>query len=327
MLAMALELATRDPAAEDMASKFFEHFVYIVDAMNCLGGRGLWDEEDGFYYDQIMVDGKTTPLKLRSMVGLIPLFAAEVLEEEHLRHLHGFRKRFEWFLKYRPDLARHVTYREYEEGVETRGRYLFAIPSKDQLMRVLRYMLDENEFLSPHGIRSLSKVYEKQPYVFKTNGDAAAVRYVPGESDSSMFGGNSNWRGPVWFPVNYLIIEALQRYHHFYEDSLLVECPTGSGQMMNLRDVALEISRRLLTLFVPSGSGGASGANINKAGACHGNDPLHQTDPHFASLHLFHEYFHGDTGRGLGASHQTGWTALVIRCMEVLAAAEHGTPK
>ncbi|MCE9525282.1 MAG: hypothetical protein K8R36_04425 [Planctomycetales bacterium] len=324
MLAMALELAIRDPAGEDMASKFFEHFVYIADAMNCLGGRGLWDEADGFYYDQILVDGKSTPLKVRSMVGLIPLFAAEVLEEEHLRHLPGFRKRFDWFRKYRTDLARHITYREYDAGVETRGRYLFAIPSKERLVRVLKYMLDENEFLSPHGIRSLSKIYEREPYVFHTNGDTAEVRYVPGESDSSMFGGNSNWRGPVWFPVNYLIIEALQRYHHFYEDTLLVECPTGSGQMMNLRDVALEICRRLLTLFVPAENGG-KGANTNQAGACHGNDPLHQTDPHFARLHLFHEYFHGDTGRGLGASHQTGWTALIIRCMEVLAAAEHGS--
>lgn len=322
MAAMALELAIRDPAAEDMASKFFEHFVYIVDAMNCLGGRGLWDEEDGFYYDQILVDGKSTPLKLRSMVGLIPLFAAEVLEEEHLRHLPGFRKRFEWFLKYRTDLARHITYREYDDGVDTRGRYLFAIPSQDRLVRVLKYMLDENEFLSPHGIRSLSKIYEQQPYVFHTNGDTAEVRYVPGESDSSMFGGNSNWRGPVWFPVNYLIIEALQRYHHFYGDELKVECPTGSGQMMNLKEVALEISRRLLTLFVPDGGPETGGVNTNNAGACHGTDPLHQSDPHFANLHLFHEYFHGDTGRGLGASHQTGWTALIIRCMEVLAAAK-----
>lgn len=324
MAAMALELAIRDPAAEDMASKFFEHFVYIVDAMNCLGGRGLWDEEDGFYYDQILVDGKSTPLKLRSMVGLIPLFAAEVLEEEHLRHLPGFRKRFEWFLKYRTDLARHITYREYDDGVDTRGRYLFAIPSQDRLVRVLKYMLDENEFLSPHGIRSLSKIYEQQPYVFHTNGDTAEVRYVPGESDSSMFGGNSNWRGPVWFPVNYLIIEALQRYHHFYGDDLKVECPTGSGKMLNLKEVALEISRRLLTLFVPEGGPAIGGDNTNNAGACHGTDPLHQSDPHFANLHLFHEYFHGDTGRGLGASHQTGWTALIIRCMEVLAAGGHG---
>jgi hypothetical protein len=323
MAAMALELAFGDSASEDMASKFFEHFVYIVDAMNCLGGRGLWDEEDGFYYDQIMVDGKTTPLKLRSMVGLIPLFAAEVMEEHRLAELPGFRKRFEWFLKYRPDLAKHITYRKYEEGAKTYGRYLFAIPSKDRLVRVLKYMLDENEFLSPHGIRSLSKIYEKQPYVFASNGERAEVRYVPGESDSSMFGGNSNWRGPVWFPVNYLIIEALQRYHHFYEDTLLVECPTGSGQMMNLRDVALEICRRLLTLFVPE-ERDRNGANTNQAGACHGKDPLHQTDPHFAKLHLFHEYFNGDTGRGLGASHQTGWTALIIRCMEVLAAAERG---
>jgi hypothetical protein len=321
MLAMALELASRDQPSEDMASKFFEHFVYIVDAMNCLGGRGLWNEEDGFYYDQILVNGNSTPLKLRSMVGLIPLFACEVIEKEHLQNLPGFRKRFEWFRKYRPELARHVSFREYDD-VDTYGRYLIAIASKDRLVRVLKYMLDENEFLSPHGIRSLSKIYEKQPYVFASNGERAEVRYLPGESNTAMFGGNSNWRGPVWFPVNYLIIEALQRYHHFYGDELKVECPTGSGKMLNLRDVALEISRRLLTLFVPDRSGGT-----NSAGACHGNDPLYQTDPHFRGLHLFHEYFHGDTGRGLGASHQTGWTALVIRCMEVLAAAEHGERK
>ena len=315
MLAMSLELASHDRGSEDMASKFFEHFVHIVDAMNCLGGKGLWDEEDGFYYDQIHVNGSTIPLKLRSMVGLIPLFAAEVLEEEQLRHLHGFRKRFEWFLKYRPELARHVTYREYDDGVDVRGRYLLAVPSRDRLVRVLRYMLDENEFLSPHGIRSLSKIYERKPYVFASNGESFEVRYVPGESNSSMFGGNSNWRGPVWFPVNYLIIEALQRYHHFYGDDLKVECPTGSGNFLNLRDVALEICRRLLRLFLADSGGPA---------VCHGNDPLYQSDPSFQGLHLFHEYFHGDTGRGMGANHQTGWTALVIRCMEVLAAAGQG---
>ncbi|MBC7856103.1 MAG: glucosidase, partial [Pirellulaceae bacterium] len=316
MLAMALELASRDPVSEDMASKFFEHFVYIVDAMNCLGGRGLWDEQDGFYYDQMLVDGKSTPLKLRSMVGLIPLFACEVIEKENLQKLPGFHKRFEWFRKYRPELAKHISYREYDD-VDTYGRYLIAIPSKDRLVRVLKYMLDEKEFLSPHGIRSLSKIYEKRPYVFAANGESFEVRYVPGESNSSMFGGNSNWRGPVWFPVNYLIIEALQRYHHFYGDELKVECPTGSGRLMNLRDVALELSRRLLTLFIPD-IGGVS----NSAAACHGRDPLYESDPHFRGLHLFHEYFHGDTGRGLGASHQTGWTALVIRCMEEVAKAK-----
>src|SRR6185503_9949211 len=282
----------RDGASEDMASKFFEHFVYIVDAMNCLGGRGLWDDEDGFYYDQILVDGHSTPLKLRSMVGLIPLFAAEVIEEEHLRHLHGFRKRFEWFRKYRPELARHISFREHDHGVDTHGRYLISIASKDRLVRVLRYMLDENEFLSPHGIRSLSKIYEKQPYVFAADGERAEVRYLPGESNTSMFGGNSNWRGPVWFPVNYLIIEALQRYHHFYGDDLKVECPRGSGVWMNLWEVATELSRRLVKLFLLDAKGHR---------AANGSSHLHGDNI------LFYEYFNGDTGEGLGASHQTGW--------------------
>ncbi len=314
MLAMALELAVKDRASEDIASKFFEHFVHIVDAINSFGGTGLWDEVDGFYYDQIRIEGKTIPLKVRSMVGLIPLFACETLEEEHLQHMHGFRKRFEWFLKYRPGLARHVTYHEYDDGVETHGRYLMAIPSRDRLIRVLRYMLDENEFLSPFGIRSLSKVYEKHPYVFQCGGESFEVRYVPGESSTSMFGGNSNWRGPVWFPVNHLIIEALQRYHHFYGDELKVECPTGSGKWMTLREVARELCRRLTLLFLPDASGQRP---------CHGNDPLYRNDPHFRDLPLFYEYFHGDTGRGLGASHQTGWTALVVRSLELLAASDH----
>jgi len=201
-------------------------------------------------------------------------------------------------------------------GVNERG--IIALLNPERLRRILSKMLDENEFLGPYGLRALSKFHERNPYIFNVGGQEYRVDYLPAESDSGMFGGNSNWRGPVWFPVNYLIIEALQRYHHFWGDELKVECPTGSGKMLTLREVALELCRRLLKLFIPDATGTQSAA------ACHGNDPLYAADPNFRGLHLFHEYFHGDTGQGLGASHQTGWTALIIRCMEVLAAASHG---
>ena len=313
MLAIALELAQSEAhrANEDIASKFLEHFVHIVDAMNSLGGTGLWDEEDGFYYDQLQVEGQTMRLKLRSMVGLVPLFTCEVIEQEQMQYLGGFSKRFEWFRTYRPNLARHIVPGQTGGDDEfARRRWLLAIPSRDRLVRVLRYLLDENEFLSPFGIRSLSRIYERQPFVFDCAGQRFEVRYVPGESDSGLFGGNSNWRGPIWFPMNYLLIEALQRYHHFYGDSLTVECPTGSGRRMNLREVSLELCRRLTRLFTLDQSGRR---------ACHGGERLYETDPHFRDLPLFYEYFHPETGRGLGASHQTGWTALVVRCLEMAA--------
>jgi hypothetical protein len=306
MLAMALELAEAQPEYEDIASKFFEHFVAITDAMNTVGGTGLWDEEDGFYYDQLQVDGKSTKLKVRSMVGLIPLFACEVLEHDVIERLPGFKKRLEWFLKHRKDLARHVSYMTSGQ----RKHRLLAIPSRERLGRVLRYMLDESEFLSPHGIRSVSKVHDARPYTFNADGQAFGVRYVPGESDSTVFGGNSNWRGPVWFPLNYLIVEVLERYHYFYGDALKVECPTGSGRMMNLKDVARELAGRLAGIFLP-------GADAKRP--CHGDDARYANDPAWRDLVLFHEYFHGETGKGLGASHQTGWTALVTRCLEKLA--------
>jgi hypothetical protein len=313
MLAIALELAQAEEhrANEDIASKFLEHFVHIVDAINTLGGTGLWDEDDGFYYDQLQIDGTNMRLKLRSMVGLIPLFACEVIEQEQMQYLSGFSRRFEWFRKYRPNLARHIVPGQTDDDEEfARKRWLLAIPPRDRLVRVLGYMLDEREFLSPFGIRSLSRIYEREPYVFHCGGQKFEVRYVPGESDSGLFGGNSNWRGPIWFPVNYLIIEALQRYHYFYGDSLKVECPTGSGKLMNLREVALELAGRLTRLFLPD-------ANGNRP--CHGGEPLYATDPNFRDLPLFYEYFHPETGRGLGASHQTGWTSLVVRCLELVA--------
>ncbi|MHB8519493.1 MAG: MGH1-like glycoside hydrolase domain-containing protein [Limisphaerales bacterium] len=314
MLSIALKLAESLPAYEDMASKFFEHFVAIADAMNCFGGTGLWDEEDGFYYDRLHLDGRQIPLRVRSMVGIIPLFAVEIIETEVTRKLPAFTKRMRWFLENRQDLARHISYME-KLGKDGDGRRLLAIPSRDRLERVLRYVLDEDEFLSPYGIRSLSKVHQARPYVFRADGQEYRVEYVPGESNTPLFGGNSNWRGPVWFPLNYLLIEALERYHHFYGDSLRVECPTGSGRLMNLQEVAREIATRLCRLFLPDAKGRRP---------CHGDDPRFASDPHWRDLLLFHEYFHGETGRGLGASHQTGWTALVARCLEDLARLRKG---
>ena len=306
MLSMALKLAERDPAYEDMASKFFEHFVAIADSMNCLGGTGLWDERDGFYYDHLHVDGQEQPLRIRSMVGLIPLIAVEVLEGSVMQGLPGFSKRMRWFLENRKDLSRHISYME-PKGENSERQYLLAIPSRERLERVLRYLLDENEFLSPHGLRSVSKIHGENPYVLKADGQEYRVDYQPGESSTGLFGGNSNWRGPIWFPVNYLIIEALERYHHFYGESLRVECPVGSGQMKNLAEVAAELSRRLAGLFLPDAEGNRP---------CHGGAERYRNDPHWRDLLLFHEYFHGDSGKGLGASHQTGWTALVARYVE-----------
>ncbi len=306
MLAIALELAKDDPAYEDMASKFFEHFVTIADAMNHQGGSGLWDEQDGFYYDKLHVHGGHEALRVRSLVGLVPLFAAELLEDDVIGRLPGFRKRMEWFLVNRSDLAGQISYmsRSQRPG---HGHRLLAIPSRDRLERVLRYMLDETEFLSPHGVRSLSKWHEAHPYVFSVDGERQEVAYAPGEGTTRMFGGNSNWRGPVWFPMNYLLVEALERYHHFYGDGLRVECPTGSGRLLTLREVADELTRRLTSLFLPDAEGRRP---------CHGDDPRFRSDPAWRDFILFHEYFDGDTGRGLGASHQTGWTALVLRLLE-----------
>jgi len=306
MLSMALELASEDPAYEDVASKFFEHFVAIADAMNNFGGHGLWDEEDGFYYDQLHAGGANTPLKVRSLVGLLPIITVEVLEGDVIERLPGFAKRMKWFLRNRRELSRDITCMKAHDHAGHDHR-LLAIPSRERLARVLARMLDEAEFLSPHGLRSVSKVHEARPYVFRVGNDEHRVNYVPGESDTGLFGGNSNWRGPIWFPINYLLVEALERYHHFYGDSFQVECPTGSGNLMNLKQVARELARRLGSVFL-SGTDGRR--------PCHGDDVRYATDPHWRDLVLFHEYFHGETGRGLGASHQTGWTALVTRCLE-----------
>jgi hypothetical protein len=307
MLSMALELAQTDPVYEDMASKFFEHFVHIADAMNSFGGTGLWDDADGFYYDRLHVDGNETALRVRSMVGLLPLIAVEVLEEEAIDRLPEFKKRLRWFLDNRRDLAGSVTL-----GEGGGGRVLLALPSRERLVRVLARMLDESEFLSPHGIRSMSKAYEQNPYRFDFGGQTLEVDYEPAESTIGLFGGNSNWRGPVWMPPNYLLIEALERYHHFYGDDLRVECPVGGGRGLTLREVARELSARMAGIFLAGPDGRRP---------CHGEDTRFATDPHWRHLLLFHEYFHGETGRGLGASHQTGWTALALRLIEDLARA------
>jgi hypothetical protein len=308
MLSMALELAAEDPAYEDLASKFFEHFVDIADAMNSLGGTGLWDETDGFYYDHLHVNGSSIPLRTRSMVGIIPLFAVEVLDEHLIARLPGFNKRMHWFLENRQDLARQITYMERlcPDGSTNINR-LLAIPSRERLERMLRYILSEDEFLSPYGVRSLSRVHLQHPFVFSAGGKEHCVDYVPGDANTSLFGGNSNWRGPIWFPVNFLLIEALERYHHFYGNSFRVECPTGSGRFLNLQEVAQELQKRLAALFLADAEGRRP---------CHGADRRYAEDPHWKDLVLFHEYFHGDNGTGLGASHQTGWTALASHLIE-----------
>jgi len=313
MLSIALELAAEDPVYEDMASKFFEHFIAIAEAMNTHGGSGLWDEEDGFYYDHLRAGGTTTPMRVRSIVGVIPLFACEVLEDAVVDRLPGFKKRTRWFLEHRKDVTSSIACM-HQRGSDAR-RTLLAITRRDRLERVLQYVLDEAELLSPYGVRSLSRIHADHPYVFRRDGAAWDVRYVAGESETGIFGGNSNWRGPIWFPVNFLLIEALERYHHFYGDELQVECPVGSGRKMNLQEVARELQRRLASTFLPDANGRRPAL---------GDDPRFASDPHWRELVLFHEYFNGDTGRGLGANHQTGWTALVVGCLRDVAEARAG---
>jgi hypothetical protein len=307
LLAIALELSKEDPAYEDVASKFWEHFMYIAHAMSHRGqdGVGLWDEEDGFFYDVLRSPGgEPFPMKIRSMVGLIPLFAVETLEPELLDSLPGFKRRMHWFLENRPDLTGNVA------CMRTPGlgeRRLLSIANQDQLRRILRTMLDESEFLSPYGIRALSQYHRDHPYRLTVNGMDHRVEYEPAESGSGLFGGNSNWRGPIWFPVNFLLIESLQKFHYYLGDSFKVECPTGSGKMMTLWEVAGEISRRLMAIFM-------RGQDDRRP--VFGGSEKFQADPHWRDLVPFHEYFHGDNGAGIGASHQTGWTALVAKMMQ-----------
>jgi hypothetical protein len=307
MLAIALELAHRDPVYEDVASKFFEHFVHITHAMNHMArdGVGLWDEADGFYYDVLhLPDGARHPLKVRSMVGLIPLFAVETLDPEVVANLPGFRRRMEWFLNNHDDIRDHIEEQRTPDGSIRR---LLSVVNLKRLPRVLRYMLDEEEFLSPHGIRSVSRFHREHPYTLVVDGHEHRVDYEPAESSTGLFGGNSNWRGPIWFPVNFLLVEALQKFHHFTGDRFRVELPTGSGQEVTLWDAAGEISRRLNHIFLHDERGRRP---VN------GGTQKFQTDPHWRDLVSFYEYFHGDNGAGIGASHQTGWTGLVAKLVQ-----------
>ena len=307
MLAIALELAKENPAYEDVASKFFEHFVYIAHAMNDIAGEGisLWDDEDGFYYDVLhMPNGERRRMKVRSMVGLIPLFAVETLEPEVIEKLPGFRRRMQWFIDNHPDVPEHIdSTQKSGKGV----RRLLSLVNRRQLVRVLRYMLDEAEFLSGYGIRALSRHHQDNPYILSVNGNEHRVDYVPGESNTSLFGGNSNWRGPIWFPVNFLLIESLQKFHYYFGDELKVEFPTGSGQQRTLWDVAACVSRRLAHIFLRDGAGRRP---------VFGHADKFQNDPLWNEYVPFHEYFHGDTGAAVGASHQTGWTGLVAKLIE-----------
>ena len=307
MLAIALELAREDPAYEDVASKFFEHFVYIAHAINVHGAEGmaLWDEEDGFFYDAIhLPSGEQHYLKVRSMVGLIPLFAVETLEPETIARLPGFQRRMQWFLENMPDFASRV---DSSQTSPNGVRRLLSLVDRKQLVRILGYMVNKEEFFSPHGIRALSKFHAAHPYILAVNGSEHRVDYEPGESQTGVFGGNSNWRGPIWFPTNFLMIESLQKFHHYYGDGFKVDCPSGSGQQMSLWDVSAEISRSLTHIFL---------RDANGRRPLNGSLEIFQNDPWWRDLILFYEYFHGDTGAGLGASHQTGWTGLVAKLLE-----------
>ena len=304
---IALELAMTKPVYQDMATKFFEHFMYIAGAMANIGGDGidLWDTEDEFFYDVLnFPDGQHIPLKVRSMVGLIPLFAVETLEPALLDTVPEFKRRMEWFLNYRPDLASLVS-RWNEPGLGERR--LLSLLRGHRMKCLLKRMLDESEFLSDYGVRSLSRYHLDHPYEFRIDGGVASVQYAPGDSSNGLFGGNSNWRGPVWFPVNFLIIESLQKFHHYYGDDFKIECPTGSGRYVTIDDAATELSRRLTRLFLP---------DADRRRPVLGYSRKLQTDPYFRDYVLFHECFHGDNGRGVGASHQTGWTGIVAKLLQ-----------
>ncbi|MBL9134811.1 MAG: glucosidase [Verrucomicrobiales bacterium] len=306
LLRIALELARGNRVYEDIATKFFEHFLHIAAAINGVGGDtpALWDGEDEFYYDALhLPDGRQFPMKLRSMVGLIPLFAVEVIEPELLRELPEFAARMNWFLNHRPDLAGLVSrWTECGSG----DRHLLSLLRGHRMKCLLRRALDETEFLGDYGIRSVSKVHETQPYRLQIDGQTHEVRYWPAESLNGLFGGNSNWRGPIWMPVNYLLIESLQKFHHYYGDDFRIECPVGSSQFVTLAEAADEVGRRLVRIFLRDGQGRRP---------VYGHQPRHAEDPHFRDQVLFYEYFDGDTGRGVGASHQTGWTGLVAKLL------------
>ncbi len=303
LMRISLELAMHNPVYQDLSTKFLEHFLYIAGAMTNIGGEGidLWDQQDEFFYDILNTQYGCTRLKVRSLVGLIPLFAVEVIEPDTITCCGEFARRTDWFLNYRPDLANLVSRWTMEGKGERR---LFSLLRGSRLKKILRRMLDEKEFLSEYGIRSLSKYHEANPYHYRSLHGEFSVDYQPGESTTEMFGGNSNWRGPIWLPVNFLIIESLQRFHHYYGDEFKVECPTGSGRFLTLNEIALDLTERLTRLFCRD--------HDNKRPFL-GDDHKMQNDPHFKDYILFYEYFHGDTGKGYGASHQTGWTGLIAK--------------
>jgi hypothetical protein len=306
LMRIALELAEHNHVYEDIASKFFEHFLNIAEAMSCMYSAeiGLWDEEDQFFYDVLnLPDDEKVRLRIRSMVGLIPLFAVETLEPEMLERLPGFRKRLEWFLNHRPDLADLVSHWQSPGRGERR---LLSLLRGHRMKRLLKRMLDESEFLSDYGIRALSRVHLDHPYVLKVGSIDQSVHYTPAESDSRQFGGNSNWRGPIWFPLNFLIVESLQKFHHYYGNDFKVECPTGSGKYLTIDEVAAELSHRLSRIFLKDAKG-------ERAVLRH--QPQLQADPNYQDCIPFYEYFHGDTGRGVGASHQSGWTSLIAKLL------------
>ncbi|MEO6436438.1 MAG: glucosidase, partial [Tepidisphaeraceae bacterium] len=315
LMRIALELAQDNPIYQDLATKFFEHFLHIASAMTRIGapdshdatasrGVDLWDPEDEFFYDVLCLpDGTKCSLKVRSMVGLLPLLAVEVLDPELLAKVPEFTQRLEWFLNYRPDLAALVSRWQNPGKGETR---LLSLLRGHRMKALLKRMLDETEFLSDYGLRAVSRHHLEHPYTYDANGMRFAVQYNPAESDSGVFGGNSNWRGPVWMPVNFLLIESLRKFHDYYGDDFRVECPTGSGRKLSIREIADELSRRLAKIFLRDKAG-------RRPVLAYHEKLL--ADPHFRDLVLFHEYFHGDTGRGVGASHQTGWTALVAELM------------
>ncbi|XP_041349289.1 uncharacterized protein YMR196W-like [Gigantopelta aegis] len=307
MLQISLILSRRDPIYDDMSSKFFEHFISIVDTMNRLAGEGLWDEVDGFYYDNLLLDdGSSIPLKIRSWVGMIPMFLCFVISESELKQHPGFQKRMKLFLKHREELKSRISFMRQGEGSDEE-RMMLSICTADKLRRMLRYILDEEEFLSPYGIRSLSKVHLHQPFYFDIDGKRHSVSYQPGESRETMFGGNSNWRGPIWLCMNYIMVENLDRLDFFYGEEFKVECPVRSGNFIRLSDVAKELANRLSRLFLPDADG---------CRPCHGMSERYAKDPNFKDLVLFYEYFDGDTGRGCGASHQTGWSALAVEFLK-----------
>ena len=306
MLTISLELAREDESYSDIAVKFFEHFLYIANAINRIGQNRLplWDDEDGFYYDALhLADGQSALMKVRSIVGLTPLFAIETLEPSFLETIPGLNEQIEWFLKNRPELAGCIaSLQSPGEG----DRRLLSMTGPESLRRILRYLLDESEFLSPHGIRSVSRVHQDHPYRYDWEGTTYQVDYEPAESTSGLFGGNSNWRGPIWFPINYLLIESLQKFHHYLGDDFKVECPVGSGQMLDLWSVSIYLEERLISIFLQE----------NGRRPVYGGTDKFQQDPHWRDNLLFFEYFHGDNGAGLGASHQTGWTALVAKLIQ-----------